>query len=179
MKAQSNISSDGGFAVSCGKPPAVSNTHLTPPHITDLLLLRGKDPSFKWGWRTSLIGLLSAGMISALLTENLLFLCATFKDIQMDYDLIVDKNYGNMGQKWNWGMWVKRREADKSLINLFTFHCPVFGKGFSPQGNWGGRSRHRWCGLLREYASSKITQFKYFSRNSNANNYPAVTVKPV
>lgn len=28
-------------------------------------------------------------------------------------------------------------------------------------------------------ASSKITQFKYFSRNSNANNYPAVTVKPV
>lgn len=43
-------------------------------------------------------------MISALLTENLLFLCATFKDIQMDYDLTVDKNYGNMGQKWNWGM---------------------------------------------------------------------------
>lgn len=57
----------------------------------------------------------------------------------MDYDLTVDKNYANTGQKWCWDIWVKRREVDKSLISLFAFHRPVFGEGFRPQGTeaWG------------------------------------------
>lgn len=52
----------------------------------------------------------------------------------MDYDLTVDKNYANTGQKWSWGAWVKRREVDKSLISLFAFRRPVFGKGLGPRG---------------------------------------------
>lgn len=142
MKAQYNISSDGVLLSLCGKPPTVSNTCLTTPHVADLVAVLRKRPSFESGWRIILIGLLNGGMISVLLTENYRlygFPCATFKDVQMDYDLTVDKNYANVGQKWSWGVRVKRREADKSLISLFAFHCPVFGKGFSPQGTeaWG------------------------------------------
>ena len=52
----------------------------------------------------------------------------------MDYDLAMDKNYANTGQEWCRGVRVKRRGVDKSLISLFAFRCPVFGKGFSPRG---------------------------------------------
>lgn len=137
MKARYNISSDGVLLSLCGKPPTVSNTCLTTPHIADLVVVLRKRPSFKSGWRIIWIGLPNwRDDFSAVdrKLQTLRFPRATFKDEQMDYDLTVDKNYANTGQKWSWGVWVKRREIDKSLISLFAFHCPVFGKGFSPQG---------------------------------------------
>lgn len=76
-------------------------------------------------------------MIPVLLTrklQTLRFPRATFKGIQMDYDLTVDKNYANMGQKWSRDVRVKRREVDKSLISLFALRRAVFGEGFSPWG---------------------------------------------
>lgn len=53
MKTQCNISSDWGWMSLCGKPPTVSNTSLTTPHMVDLQLVKEHI------WRLILIGLLS------------------------------------------------------------------------------------------------------------------------
>lgn len=91
MKPQYNMSSDGGLVVSLWR-----TTHSAqPPHIVDLVVVVAlrEGPSFKSGRRIILIGLLNTGVISVLLTrklQTLPFPCATFKDVQMDYDLTVD-----------------------------------------------------------------------------------------
>ena len=139
MKARDNISSDGYLLSLCGKPPTVSNTCLTnpPPHIADLVVLLRRRPSFESGWRIILIGLLNSGMISVLLTENyrlcgfLVLPSRTCKWIMIS--LLIQGRSGSLS------VWVKRKEENKSLISLFAFHCPVFGKGSSTPGieAWG------------------------------------------
>lgn len=92
MKAQ-YISADGVLLSLCGQPPTVSNTCLTTPHISDLVsVLKERKNNFNWiteHW----------GDLCAVDREDLS--CVTFKDMQMDYDLSVDKNYANTGQKWS------------------------------------------------------------------------------
>lgn len=111
MKAQYNISSDGVWLSLRGKPPTVSNTCLTTPHIADLVpVLRGDTLIWirlknNFNWITEQWDDFSA--VDRKL-QTLQFPRATFKDIQMDYDLTADKNYANTGQKWSRGVWVKR-----------------------------------------------------------------------
>lgn len=176
MKAQYNISSDGASLSLCGKPPTVRNTCLTTPHAADLVVpLRGKTIIWirlenNFNWITEQWDDFNA--VDRKL-QTLQFPCAALKDIQTDYDLSVDKKYANTGQTWS--IWVKRREVDKSLISLFAFRLSYVWKKAS--AHWGLRREEQaqvvWS--PRGVASSKITQFKYFGRKNNTNNYPKVT----
>lgn len=82
-----------------------------------------------------LIGLLNDGADSRAASwkiQTLQFYCVTFQDVQMNYNLTVDKKkckYGGIC-----GVWIKRGEDDKSLISLFAFHCPVFAKASAHKG---------------------------------------------
>lgn len=82
----------------------MSNTYLTTPHIADLVAVKRKGPDLNWlknnfNWITEQWD--DSSYVDRKL-QTLDFPCVTFKDIQVDYDLTVDKNYANTGQKWSW-----------------------------------------------------------------------------
>lgn len=99
------------------------------------------------------------GMFPELLTVNyrvcsfLVLHSGTYKRIRISRRHCGQNNDGNVGQEWSWGLRVKRREVDKSLISVFAFDCPVFGEGPGPQGD-GSRPRC-CCHPLGERAAPK------------------------
>lgn len=80
------------------------------------------------------------GMFPELLTVNyrvcsfLVLHSGTYKRIRISRRHCGQNNDGNVGQEWSWGLRVKRREVDKSLISVFAFDCPVFGEGRAHRG---------------------------------------------
>lgn len=48
LEEQCDISSDGVLLSLCGKPPTVSNTCLTAPHIAELVVALREGLSFEW-----------------------------------------------------------------------------------------------------------------------------------